>query len=114
MSIRNPVSEWSFLSLTDFPFLTYNHYFLNLFLINACMPTVLRVGPYRFFFYAGDGEEAMHIHIERDNKTAKFWLDPIRLQSSGGFNRREIGQVHKIIDQHYLQLTEAWHEYFDK
>jgi len=41
------------------------------------MPTVLRSGPYRF--YAGDRDEPKHVHVERDEKTAKFWLDPIRL-----------------------------------
>ena len=51
------------------------------------MPTVLRIGPYRFFFYAGDREEPPHIHVERDDNIANFWLEPIRLQSSGGFNR---------------------------
>ncbi len=76
------------------------------------MPTVLRIGPYRFFFYAGDGNEPVHIHIERDDKIAKFWLDPIRLQSSGGFSRVEIGQIQKIINEHHLQLAEAWHGYF--
>jgi len=45
------------------------------------MPTVLRVGPYRFFFYAGGGEEPPHVHVERDDNIAKFWLDPIRLKS---------------------------------
>ncbi|MBI2778807.1 MAG: DUF4160 domain-containing protein [Gammaproteobacteria bacterium] len=73
---------------------------------------MLRVGPYRFFFYAGDGNEPVHIHIERDDKIAKFWLDPIRLQSSGGFSRVEIGQIQKIINEYHLQLAEAWHGYF--
>lgn len=76
------------------------------------MPTVLNVGPYRFFFYAGDREEPQHIHIERDDKIAKFWLDPIRLQSSGGFNRREISKIHKMILEHYQEFVEEWHEYF--
>jgi hypothetical protein len=40
------------------------------------MPTVLRLGPYRFFFYAGDGVEPPHVHVERDDNTAKFRLDP--------------------------------------
>ena len=43
------------------------------------MPTVLRVGPFRFFFYAGDGGEPPHVHVERDEGEAKFWLDPVRL-----------------------------------
>ena len=76
------------------------------------MPTALRVGPYRFFFYAGDRDEPTHIHVERGNKIAKFWLDPVRLQISGGFSRREIGQIQKIISTHYTELMEAWNEYF--
>ncbi len=78
------------------------------------MPTVLRVGPYRFFFYAGDRDEALHIHVERDDKIAKFWIDPMRLQNSGGFTRTEIDQILKIINRYYPQLVEAWHEYFSK
>ena len=76
------------------------------------MPTVLRSGPYRFFFYAGDRAEPQHIHIERDDKIAKFWLDPIRLQSSGGFSRSEIGRIEKLVRDQRAVLMEAWDEYF--
>ena len=76
------------------------------------MPTILKVGAYRFFFYAGDSEEPQHIHAERDDKIAKFWLDPVRLQSSGGFSRIEISKIHKIINEHHSKLMEAWNEYF--
>jgi hypothetical protein len=34
------------------------------------MPTVLRVGPYRFFFFSGDRDEPPHIHVERDENHA--------------------------------------------
>lgn len=76
------------------------------------MPTVLRVGAYRLFFYAGDRDEPQHIHVEREDKIAKFWLDPIRLQRSGGFSRAELSRIHKIIWDHHIQLVEAWNEYF--
>ena len=76
------------------------------------MPTVLNIGPYRFFFYAGDKDEPQHIHIERDAKIAKFWLDPVRLQNSGGFSRKEINQMQKIIQEHQIYLMENWNEYF--
>ena len=76
------------------------------------MPTVLRIGPYRFFFYAGDRDEPPHIHVEREDKIAKFWLEPLRLQRSGGFNRMEISKMQKIVAEHYAYLTEAWHDYF--
>jgi len=76
------------------------------------MPTVLRVGPYRFFFYASDRDEPPHIHVERDDNVAKFWLDPVRLQSSGGFSRVEITKIAKIVTAHQTALLEAWNEYF--
>ena len=59
------------------------------------MPIVLREGPYRFFFYSGDGDEPHHVHVARDNRIAKFWLDPVRIQRSGGLRRAEIRRVHK-------------------
>ena len=60
----------------------------------------------------GNYDEPIHIHVERDDKIAKFWLDPVRLQSSGGFSRTEITKIHKIIDQKRSKLMEAWNEYF--
>ena len=76
------------------------------------MPTILRSGPYRFFFYASDRDEPFHVHVERDDKIAKYWLDPIRLQSSGGFNRFELTQIRSIIEQNESILMEAWNAYF--
>jgi hypothetical protein len=76
------------------------------------MPTVLRAGPYRFFFYAGDRDEPPHVHVERDDKVAKFWLDPLRLQSNKGFARAELRRVQQLLSEHQQELIEAWHEYF--
>ena len=77
------------------------------------MPTVKDIsGSYRFFFYASDKDEPQHIHVERDDKIAKFWLDPVRLQSSGGFSRIEISRIHKLINEKHSKLLEAWNEYF--
>ena len=76
------------------------------------MPAVLRVGPYRFFFYAGDRDEPRHVHVERSGNIAKFWLNPVRLQSSGGFSLREIGRVQRMVQQHEQHLVEAWDGYF--
>ncbi|MBN1842100.1 MAG: DUF4160 domain-containing protein [Deltaproteobacteria bacterium] len=78
------------------------------------MPTVFRSGPYRFFFYAGDRDEPHHIHVERDDKVAKFWLDPIRLQNSGGFNRLELKQIRSIIEENQEYFVEALNEFFGR
>ena len=68
------------------------------------MPTFLTVGPYRFFCYAGDHDEPPHIHIERDQDEAKFWLNPVRLQSNKGFNRKEINRIQKLVEEYQKQL----------
>lgn len=57
------------------------------------MPTLLTIGPYRFFCYAGDRDEPPHVHIERDQDEAKFWLTPVRLQNNKGFSRKEISRI---------------------
>ncbi|MFH1883477.1 MAG: DUF4160 domain-containing protein [Planctomycetota bacterium] len=61
---------------------------------------------------ATDTNLCIYIHVERDDKIAKFWLDPVRLQFSGGFNRVEIGRIEKIINEQHSKLVEAWNEYF--
>lgn len=77
-----------------------------------CMPTVLRTGPYRFFFYASDGDEPIHVHVEWDGSIAKIWLEPVRLQNSGGFRRVEIGRILELVAIHQPEILEAWNAYF--
>ncbi len=76
------------------------------------MPTVLRVGPFRFFFYAGDGGEPAHVHVERDDAEAKFWLDPVRLERSHGFSRKELNKIRALVEEHREELLESWDEFF--
>ena len=75
------------------------------------MPTIVRRGPYRFFFWSRDCVEPMHIHVERDTNIAKFWLDPVRLERSGGFRPAEIRRVERLIQHHEDTLIEGWHEH---
>jgi len=65
------------------------------------MPTVLRVGPYRFFFVSLDRGELPHIHVRRENMVAKFWLDPVALERAGGFNRAELNTISRLVQEHY-------------
>ncbi len=71
------------------------------------MPTVLISGPYRFHFWSYDCEEPRHIHVQRDNKRAKFWLDPILLAESYGFRGKELREVERIIVANRTLLQEA-------
>ncbi len=78
------------------------------------MPTVLRSGPYRFFFYSGDADEPPHVHVERDENTAKFWLSPVRLQNSGGFKPVEVRRIQRLVEQHREALLRSWDAYFNE
>jgi hypothetical protein len=77
------------------------------------VPTVLRQGPFRFFFYAGDRHEPPHVHVEHDTASAKFWLEPVRLQRSNGFKPHELNQIRAIIEERLDLLRESWHDYFE-
>jgi len=76
------------------------------------MPTVLRTGPYRFFFYANDRDEPRHVHVERDENRAKFWLNPVRLSASGGFGRMEINRLRMMVVENEIAFSRAWDEFF--
>ena len=76
------------------------------------MPTVMRVGPYRFFFYSADGTEPPHVHVERDDGVAKYWLDPVRLAGSFGLRRSDLAEAERIVRDNAINLLEAWHDYF--
>lgn len=77
------------------------------------MPTVLRTGPYRFFFFAGDGGEPPHVHVQRDDAECKFWLTPCRLATSSGFQAAELRAVGRLVQDHSADFLERWHEFFD-
>ncbi len=77
------------------------------------MPTVGRNGPYRLFFFSNEGLEPPHVHVQRDEALAKFWLSPVALASSSGFSSRELSRVERLVAETQDRLLEAWHEFFD-
>ena len=77
------------------------------------MPTIFSNGPYRFFFYAGDRNEPIHVHVERDDSIAKFWIEPIRLQRSRGFRSADLRRIRRIIEDKQDDIVEFWNEYFN-
>lgn len=76
------------------------------------MPTVLEIGPYRFFFFSNENQEPPHIHAKAGESEAKFWLDPVRLVTNHGFRSRELNEIERMVREHQAQLLEAWDEYF--
>lgn len=78
------------------------------------MPTVLRIGAYRFFFVSLDGGEPPHIHVRRESMVAKFWLDAVALERAGGFSRTELSAIAKLVHEHREALLERWYGFFGR
>jgi uncharacterized protein DUF4160 len=73
------------------------------------MPTALRIGPYRFYFYLGGCGEPRHMHVDRDNLSAKLWLDPvISLADNHGYSRRELREIEGIATENLEILRNEW------
>ena len=76
------------------------------------MPPVLRVGPYRIYFYSHEPNEPPHVHVDRDDDSVKFWLNPVALARNLGFRAAEVRGIERLIAGHKRELLEAWSEYF--
>jgi hypothetical protein len=77
------------------------------------MPTLLRIAGFRFFFFSNEGDEPPHVHVERAEGYAKFWLQPeVRLEWAKRLRPRERTRLQKIIEEHQQLFLEKWDEYF--
>lgn len=60
-------------------------------------------------------ERAASLHVWRDRRQAKFWLEPqIALASASGFSPVELRRVQTICEEHRQLFMEAWNEFFDQ
>ena len=76
------------------------------------MPTIRGIpGPYRLFFYSFDCVEPQHVHVERDDATCKFWLQPLSLAANTGFRPNELNRIRSIIHEHLEIMTHAWNQH---
>jgi len=78
------------------------------------MPTVLLINGYRFFFFSNEKNEPMHIHIEKAEKYAKFWIEPLCVVVNFGFSGKELREIAEIIEKKETLLRDKWNEYFGK
>lgn len=78
------------------------------------MPTVLRVEGFQFYFFDADRNEPPHIHVERGDGAAKFWLDPVELVHYRKFKKQEIRRAGEIVEEYQDFLMDKWHEYFSE
>jgi hypothetical protein len=78
------------------------------------MPTILRHGRWRFFFYSNEGSEPAHVHAESAGGTAKLWLTPVALVRSSGLKPGDLREVERLVRLHRKLLLEAWNDFFGR
>jgi hypothetical protein len=77
------------------------------------MPTILRSGPYRVYFFSHDGTEPPHVHVDRDEHSAKFWLASVGLARNLGFSPVELRRIEGLLRVNQLSLLEKWSDFFN-
>lgn len=74
------------------------------------MPTILRIGRYRFHFYSNEGLEPPHIHVDAGDVACKFWLDPVGLAANQGMAARDVREVERLVFEHHDLFMEKYRD----
>jgi hypothetical protein len=64
------------------------------------------------YFYSHEPNEPPHIHVDRDDQSAKFWLEPVALATNLGFSPVELRRTHRLVGENRKLLLEKWYERF--
>jgi hypothetical protein len=74
------------------------------------MPTVLRIGQFRFHFYSDERNEPAHIHVRAPDGECKFWLDPVMLARNNGLKAHMLRDIERLVFEHHELLMEKYRE----
>jgi hypothetical protein len=77
------------------------------------VPTVHREAGCTFYFYAEEGTEPPHVHVDKGDGTAKLWLQPVRLARAEGLKVSELRQIIRIAERQQEMLLNKWNEFFE-
>ena len=78
------------------------------------MPTVFRHDGFRFFFYSNEGDprEPILVHVMKGGGEAKFWLSPVAVARSSGFDARALRRLARVVADNAELIEDAWHVHF--
>ena len=74
------------------------------------MPTILLITGWRFFFYANEGVEPLHVHVRKAGGFAKYWIEPVELEFSQGMKVKDLKLAEKLIFENIERIKQKWNE----
>ncbi len=79
------------------------------------MPTILFVKGWRFFFFANEGNEPIHVHAQNGEKSCKYWIDvenfDIIEAYCYSFSQRDKREVREIIFNNFSLFVDEWEKF---
>jgi hypothetical protein len=66
----------------------------------------------RIYFYSHDRIEPPHVHVDRDDSTAKIWLNPVSLAFNIGYRPKELRDIRRMVTEQAGEWLEIWHDNF--
>ncbi len=63
-------------------------------------------------FYSNERLEPAHVHVEKGEGEAKFWLDPVEVAYSHRLTPAELRRARELVFQHQAMFKERWNEHF--
>lgn len=79
------------------------------------MPTIFRIGPYRFFFFSEERGEPVHVHVIREQTEAKFWIRPeVCIASNDGFKPHELRKIMRLVEANREVIENEWNKRKDR
>ena len=76
------------------------------------MPTVLRWGSYRAFFYSNERDEPAHVHVRAGDREVKIWIHDLTVAANMGFAAHQVGDIIRHLRTNRGQLMAAWNAHF--
>ena len=79
------------------------------------MPTILRIGPYRFFFFSEESGEPAHVHVIREQTEAKIWIEPeVGVADNDGFAQHELRKIMRLVEENKDLIENEWNQHKEK
>ena len=82
------------------------------------MPTVLMILGWRVFFYANERDEPIHVHCQKAECEANYWVDVEGYDFieaySYNMSPRDKRDIRKILFAHFDLIVEAWENFQEK